>query len=148
MSRIEKVLIVLAIMAYALFASAALALAQVHPCDTTLLNTEVRPNAPFAIGACHNGQDADGLPVTIDSWRITIDGATVYTGAMTKSATPNAQGYYYYESPKTLNAAKGSHTVVIYAVSNDGGEGAPSNPVTLTSKPGSPKKSEAVRAVR
>lgn len=120
----------------------------VHPCDVTTVNAEVRPNVPFAIGVCHNGLDAEGLPTTIDSWRITMDGTTVYTGQMTRSATANTSGYYFYQSPKTLTAAKGNHTVIIYAVSTDGGEGAGSNPFVFTSKPGAPSKGVNVQVIR
>ena len=126
----KKVLFVLAfILALPLAASA-----QTHPCDiAAIANPVVQTNGPVAAGFCHDGKDADGNPVTITAFRVTVDGVDVFKGPLTPIGTASATGFFYYETPKNIVLAKGQHTAVGFASSADG-EGPGSDPFTFTLK--------------
>lgn len=93
--------------------------AQTHPCDAP-----IPPNpqtaAPVAFGFCHNGKDANGQPVTISAFVVTVGTQQVFSGPLNALGTANAQGYYYFETPKTIVLAKGTQSAVVVAVSLEG----------------------------
>lgn len=108
--------------------------AQTHPCDTVpVVNPTIQTSTPVSIGFCHVPVDASGNSTVITSYRLAIDGATVFTGALTAIGAANASGAFYFETPKTITVAKGAHSVVEYA-SNADGEGLGSDPYAFTVK--------------
>lgn len=128
---------------------AAPASAQTHPCDGTPAVVEARPGIAFAIGFCNNGKDAEGNPVSIDGYKVMLDGALQPSpGPLTKSATANAAGLFYFETPKGFTAPDGNHTISVVLVNAKGGDGAPSAPFPLVSRtlpPGSPTSLRLVK---
>src|SRR3954469_16592557 len=103
--------------AVALLAFASVGSAQTHPCDV-LGSTTVQSNSPVAVGVCVLPKDADGVTIPIaslTSFRVTIDGVTVFTGPLTPIGAPSTTGSYYFETTKTITVSKGQHTVVGYA---------------------------------
>lgn len=114
--------------------------AQTHPCDITPTVIDVPVGGNYAVGICHDLKDANGATIVITSWKMTLDGGQPVAITMTKSTTANAQGKWYYESPKTLVApAAGLHTVTLIAV-NAQGDSPASDPFTFTSSTGAPSK--------
>src|SRR4051812_7284524 len=87
----------------ALLAFAAVGSAQTHPCDV-LGSTTVQSNTPVGVGICMLPKDADGTTVPITSFtsfRVTMDGTTVFTGPLTPIGSPSTTGFYYFETTKT-----------------------------------------------
>ena len=120
----------LAALVFALSCSATDVQAQTHPCDAPAV-TVIQTNTGFGLGFCHNGKDNDGNPVIVTSFRLQVDGADVFTGALAPIGTPNALGSNYYETPKTLMFSRGQHTAVLFVSSIDG-EGPASDPFVFT----------------
>lgn len=123
------------------------AFAQAHPCDTTINSVDVNPTAPYALGFCHNGKDAEGNTIAIDGWKVAVNGTIIWTGVATKGSTPNASGQFYYETPKILTSPKGTYTITASGFNADG-DGPPSDPLSFGSKglpPGKPIKSRIVK---
>lgn len=111
----KRILFVVALLG--LFASPLFA--QAHPCDQAIPATP-QLAAPVAFGFCHNGKDANGQPVSISAFVVTVGTQQVFSGALNALGTANAQGYYYFETPKTIVLAKGTQSAVVVAVSSDG----------------------------
>lgn len=124
------------------------AAAQTHPCDDpALTNQVVQTNGPISVGFCIASKDADGNPVALTSFRVSVDGTDKFSGPLTAIGAPNAAGLNYYETPKTIALAKGSHTAIVFASSVDG-EGAGSDPFVYSIKgvpPGKPVIKKVVK---
>jgi hypothetical protein len=127
----------------------AAAQAQTHPCDVTPAVPDVRPGVGFAVGFCVDGKDAEGNPVTYDSFKVAIDGTQVFNAGLTPVGAPSATGMVYYETPKTLKVATaGTHSVVVRAASLAGGDSLPSAPLSFAAKalpPNSPLNQRIVK---
>lgn len=90
-----------------------------HPCDAAVpANPQIA--APVAFGFCHNGKDPNGQPVVITAFVVTVGGQEVFKGPLNAVGAANAQGFYYFETPKTIVLAKGTQTALVVAQSSDG----------------------------
>lgn len=110
------------------------------PCDAApLVNPTISVTGPIYVGICQPTVDADGNPTTVTSFRVTIDGGTVFNGPLPMLVNANAAGYAYYETPKSITVSRGSHVAVVYS-SNADGENTGSDPYPFTIKKSPPKK--------
>ena len=140
----QRLLILMSLM----LACASIASAQTHPCDIPPDgNTTLQTNGPVSVGFCQAPKDADGNTVTLTGFRVTIDGADVFKGPLSPIGAPNATGLSYYETPKTIVLAKGSHTAVAYASSADG-ESAGTDPFVFTLKGLPPGKGKIQKVLK
>jgi hypothetical protein len=108
----------------------ATAQAQTHPCDLAPV-TAIQASGPIAIGFCVRLVDADGNPVpltSVISFRIKVDEAQVFNGPLSPVGVPSPTGSLYYETPKTISVSRGSHTVIAYVTTTEGGESDGSDP--------------------
>lgn len=129
-----------------LLALPAVAFAQ-HPCDTTPVQGTTIVSNVIGFGLCHNQLDELGNSTVLTGFRVTVDGATVFQGALNPIGAASTTGQYYYETPKTIAVAKGSHTAVVYA-SNSVGESQVSGPYTFTLKGAPPGKGKVQQVVK
>lgn len=125
--------------------------AQTHPCDVAPVQGQVlQTNSTVAVGFCQPNKDADGntIPIaSITSYRVVVDNGTVFTGALTPIGSASASGLYYFETPKNIPISKGGHVAVVYP-SNDGGEGAGSDPLSFTVKNVPPGKGRVQAVIK
>lgn len=107
-----------------------------NPCDAglgtgTITLTLATPTSPFSAGVCQKALDANGNPTTITAIAVQIDGTEVYRNLPAGAIGPNASGDTYYQTPKTLTAPLGNHTVTVFAVNAQGVSTGTSRPFVL-----------------
>lgn len=113
---------------------AAPASAQTHPCDATPAAVDVAPNQPFGVGFCASMKDSLGNPVTIDTFKVSIDGTQVFNAPLTPIGAPNSAGLSYFETPKTFKVtSNGTHNMAVIASSLAGGDSTPT-PLSFVAK--------------
>jgi hypothetical protein len=121
--------------------------AQTHPCDAAAVSPEVRPGVAFSVGFCFSGKDAEGNPVVVDVFKVTIDSAPVFSATIAPTGAPNAAGLSFYQTPKTLTVAtQGNHSVIVVA-SGPGGD-SPSGPLVFVVKALAPSPPLNLRIVK
>jgi hypothetical protein len=122
--------------------------AQTHPCDDlSVPPPTVLVGSPAGVAFCIIPADAQGNPTTLTSFRVTLDGIEVFKGPLTPIGAVSSTGFNYYETPKNLALAKGSHTIVVYPSSADG-EGLGSLPFVFQVKGVPPGQAVIKKIVR
>ena len=117
-----------------------------HPCDVTPAGSSVGVTNN-GIAFCHPLIDTAGNSTVLTSFRITIDAVQVFNGPLTQMGGLSPTGSGYFETPKNITMAKGTHTVAVFA-SNADGESVSSDPLTWQIKgvpPGKPLPKAIVR---
>jgi len=113
-----------------------------HPCDLT--PAPVSTKTGFIAGACHDGKDVDGVPATVTSLKILIDGAVAKTVVNPVPAgAPNTAGLSYYATTGVA-APKGARVLTVVIGTADG-DSDPSTPYSFQVVGGKPSKPVAAR---
>lgn len=92
-----------------------------HPCDQVIPSPQQLPSSQstFQVGFCRPTVEA------VTSAHVKVDGADAFTGTVTASGSPTADGRQFYVVNKAFTMpAVGAHNIIISAI-NATGEGAP-----------------------
>lgn len=139
---------ILVVAGLAMLALASPAQAQTHPCDV-VPTQNITLSGPVKAQFCSAGLDVDGVPTSLVTVKVYVDGNTTptVTGVpVVVTATPNATGERLYEAAY-MTLSKASHTVKV-TLSNATTEGPASLPFVFALVDGAPAAATKVRAVK